>query len=129
VRVIYSAVCIVPGGGFEAGEAPWEAAVREVREETGLTVRLTNLTGVYVKPDRNQMAFNFTGEVVGGRLELGVEAAEFGHFRPGEEPVNTLPKQVERAADAARNPTQTLFKVQAGPPGLEVLGLARTQKN
>ena len=29
-----------PGGHLEAGEAPWEGAVREVREETGLEVDL-----------------------------------------------------------------------------------------
>ena len=29
----------LPGGGVEAGETPAEAAVREVREETGLRVR------------------------------------------------------------------------------------------
>jgi ADP-ribose pyrophosphatase YjhB (NUDIX family) len=53
------------------------------------------------------------------------EAAEFAYFAPGEEPPNTLPKQVERAADAARNLGQTVFKVQAGRPGLEVLGVKR----
>jgi 8-oxo-dGTP pyrophosphatase MutT (NUDIX family) len=31
---------ITPGGGVEAGERPWAAAVREVYEETGLRVRL-----------------------------------------------------------------------------------------
>lgn len=28
-----------PGGHVDAGEAPWEAALRETREETGLSVR------------------------------------------------------------------------------------------
>ena len=30
----------LPGGKVEAGEAPWEAAVREVHEEIGLRVRV-----------------------------------------------------------------------------------------
>ena len=30
----------LPGGKVEAGEAPWEAAVREVHEEIGLHVRV-----------------------------------------------------------------------------------------
>lgn len=33
----------LPGGGLEAGETPAEAAVREMREETGLTVKAVRL--------------------------------------------------------------------------------------
>jgi 8-oxo-dGTP diphosphatase len=35
----------VPGGGVEAGESPEQAAVREVREETGYDVELVRLLG------------------------------------------------------------------------------------
>lgn len=37
-----------PGGHIDAGEAPWEAAVREAREETGLPVRLASTELVHV---------------------------------------------------------------------------------
>lgn len=36
----------LPGGGLEAGEDPAAAAVREVFEETGYTVRLESLLGL-----------------------------------------------------------------------------------
>lgn len=36
----------LPGGGLEIGESPADAAVREVREETGYDVELTRLLGV-----------------------------------------------------------------------------------
>jgi 8-oxo-dGTP diphosphatase len=37
----------IPGGALEVGETLREAAVREAREETGLSVEATELLGVY----------------------------------------------------------------------------------
>ena len=51
------------------------------------------------------------------------EAAAFDYFASGREPVNSLPKQVERAADATAGWPAPVFRIQAGPPGLEQLGL------
>jgi ADP-ribose pyrophosphatase YjhB (NUDIX family) len=98
-------------------EPPWEAAVREVKEETGLDVQLNDLSGVYLKPARDEsgrhMVFTFTATVSGGKLTENEEAAEFAYFSPGEEPEKSLPKHLERVADAAdsrRN--KTVFRVQ-----------------
>jgi 8-oxo-dGTP pyrophosphatase MutT (NUDIX family) len=104
----------LPGGGTEPLEAPWETAVRETREETGLAIRLTNLRGVYIKPAHNEMIFSFSATVTGGRLTTGPEAVEFGYFAPGQEPANSLPNQVARVADAVSPAEHTIFRLIKG---------------
>ncbi|GAA4983102.1 NUDIX domain-containing protein [Actinopolymorpha pittospori] len=39
------------GGGMEPGESPAEAALRELREETGLEAEILGITGAYGGPD------------------------------------------------------------------------------
>lgn len=40
----------LPGGAQELGETPSECAVRECREETGITARVTGFLGIYSDP-------------------------------------------------------------------------------
>jgi 8-oxo-dGTP diphosphatase len=62
----------LPGGRLEAGEAPAEAAEREVREETGLDVRVGALLASVELGD--YLVHDFAAEVVGGRLAPGDDA-------------------------------------------------------
>lgn len=84
----------MPGGAMEAGESLAECCIREVWEETGLSVRIVRLVGVYstphrivTYPDGNEwqiVSHNFEAEVIGGSLTLSDETTEFGYFTPAE---------------------------------------------
>ena len=72
-------IWMVPGGAVEEGENSIEAAVREVKEETGLDVESGNLIWhVEEVSGRGQRFVNFfLGRIKGGKLSLG-EDPELG---------------------------------------------------
>ena len=52
----------LPGGRHELGETMTETAVRETREETGITVEVDGLIGIYSNPDHVVASYD-DGEV------------------------------------------------------------------
>lgn len=62
-----------PSGHIENGEDILYSAQREVKEETGLDVKLIGTTGVYnffSNTNDQVILFHFVGEVIGGSLNL-----------------------------------------------------------
>lgn len=111
----------LPGGRVRAGENPWAALVREVKEETGLEVKTIHLTGVYSKPDKNEIVLSFACQVTGGELALNDEADKIEYFAIRQFPKNTAPKQVERVKDFFSDKNKTHFRVQTGLSSIELI--------
>jgi 8-oxo-dGTP diphosphatase len=91
----------IPGGFCGLRELPEDAAVREVREETGLDVDTTGLVGIWIDDygDTGEVTLNvyFHARVVGGdpRPDLE-EVAELGWFAPDELPAELAFPEHER---------------------------------
>ena len=76
------------GGGAEAGESTEETAIREAKEEIGLTVTPRGLIGVYFNRPRRILVFIFDGIITSGTLALQAdEITEIGWFNPDDLPL------------------------------------------
>jgi 8-oxo-dGTP diphosphatase len=82
----------LPGGLVELGETVQDAAVREIREETGLTVTIEGLLDVQTdlhRDRRSEIEFHYVlvdylARPVSGRLRLNSESSDSGWFSVGQ---------------------------------------------
>jgi ADP-ribose pyrophosphatase YjhB (NUDIX family) len=73
-----------PGGVLELNETLEEGLVREIREETGLTVTPDRLTGVYKNMERGVLALVFQCSSANGLAGQSEEAAEIAWLTPDQ---------------------------------------------
>jgi ADP-ribose pyrophosphatase YjhB (NUDIX family) len=80
-----------PSGYVDAGEVLEDAARREVKEETGLDIRIDRLLGVYSRSGERTIFVAYAGEATGGELTVGEECLEVATFLPDELPELAFP--------------------------------------
>jgi 8-oxo-dGTP diphosphatase len=102
----------LPGGLVEKNETIEQAAIREVKEETGLDVLLTRTIGVYRKPAIDGLAVTFEAEVIGGVLEAGDEVSECRYFSFTNLPAHVRDHFIQRADDFLALDVDIVFREQ-----------------
>ncbi|MDQ0252842.1 ADP-ribose pyrophosphatase YjhB (NUDIX family) [Evansella vedderi] len=105
----------IPSGHIEKGETVSEAAIREVKEETNLEIRIKKLIGVYSEPNSQVFTYPngkavhfittcFLAEIIGGELRCNSpESLEIHFFKQQNLPKDLLKMHPQWLNDALAN--------------------------
>ncbi|AYC28507.1 NUDIX hydrolase [Paenisporosarcina cavernae] len=70
----------MPGGQVEEGESLQQAAIREVKEESGIDIEIVRFCGIYQNVERSICNTLFLAKEVGGECTTSDESLEVGFF-------------------------------------------------
>ncbi len=84
-----------PGGYVDRGEVVERAAAREALEETGLTVEIVGLIGLFSERGHPVVLAAYHGQVIDGQPAPGQEVSEVEFFRPDELPPLAFPRDTK----------------------------------
>lgn len=102
----------LPSGHIEIGETVEEAAIREIKEETNLTIKIIKLIGVYSDPDSQVFSYPngknvqfittcLLAKIISGELRCNSsESLDLQFFSPGNLPKNLLKMHPNWLSDA-----------------------------
>lgn len=110
----------IPGGQLELGETLAEAAVREVREETGIECEIRGVIGLYSDPKhviayddgeiRQEFSICFRANPTGGQLKTSDESTEVLWVTKDDLAHLSIHPTIQiRIAHGARERTDTYF--------------------
>ena len=75
-----------PSGYVDRGETVENAAIRQVKEQTGLDIKITRLIGLYSSATNPVVLAVYSSEVIGGKLYAGSETDAVGKYDPNQLP-------------------------------------------
>jgi ADP-ribose pyrophosphatase YjhB (NUDIX family) len=111
----------LPWWKVEIWESPWEAVIREVKEETWYDVEISELLWLYYKPEKDDLVFQFVCKITWWELILNLEANQIEYFDRKQLPSNTSPKQVERINDYFEKNKKIIMKNQLWPWTIDLI--------
>ncbi len=110
----------LPGGSVESHESPWQAVVREVKEEIDVAVTVLRLVSVHIRMEENHLSFAFECRIISGEIQTSPEADQVKYFALSAIPLNTALGHVLHIQDAFSPYLGPILSIREGKSSIEL---------